>query len=301
MRIVRETAALRPLVKSARGRGERIGFVPTMGFLHEGHLSLIRAAKAENDQVIVSIFVNPKQFGPSEDFDSYPRDEQRDCELAETAGADLIFAPAPEHMYPSGFSTSVEVTGLTDVLCGAKSSRGSGHFKGVTTIVAKLLNAVGPDVAYFGQKDAQQVAVIKRMVRDLEMPVEIRVMPIVRESDGLAMSSRNVYLGNDDRQLATKLSQTLAEIEQSLAQGSDLATTLRDARAELAAAGIEAEYLEARDPDSLAPVDHIQERPVLIALAAQIGPARLIDNVIFDPKASPVAKQSLAMQGGPNR
>lgn len=301
MKVVREIAPLRTLVREARGEGRTIGLVPTMGALHEGHLSLIRAAQRETDFVIVSIFVNPKQFGPSEDFETYPRDEARDLEMAAAAGADLIFAPSADSMYPEGFSTTVEVTGLTDVLCGADTSRGSAHFKGVTTVVCKLLNATAPDNAYFGQKDAQQVAVIKRMVRDLDMPVEIRVMPTVREADGLAMSSRNRYLSDEDRERSVRLNEALSAVRDGLAAGEDLADLLAAAKADLASAGIEIEYLEARDPESLEPIETLDKRPVLVAIAAQIGPARLIDNIIFDPQADLSTQQSLAMQGGPPR
>lgn len=299
MKVVREPAELSRSVAEARSRGEEIGLVPTMGALHEGHLSLIRAAREECDTVVVSIFVNPKQFGPNEDFVSYPRDEKRDLELAEAAGADLIYAPTVAAMYPEGFATTVEVAGLTDVLCGAKSSRGSAHFKGVTTVVCKLLNAAAPDRAYFGQKDAQQVAVIKRMVRDLDLPVKVRVMPTVREPDGLAMSSRNAYLGADDRRLARELHRALAAVRDDLEAERELAEAIDRARGRLVAAGIEPEYFEARDPDSLEPVERVAERPVLIALAAQVGPARLIDNIVFDPVAERAARETLAMQGGP--
>lgn len=299
MRVVREPVELRQLVAAARAAGQKIGMVPTMGALHEGHLSLIAAADAETDFVIVSVFVNPKQFGPSEDFEAYPRDECRDREMAAAAGADLIYAPSAETMYPPGFATAVEVSGLTDVLCGAPSSRGSAHFRGVTTVVCKLLNAAVPDRAYFGQKDAQQVAVVKRMVRDLDLPVEIRVMPIVREPDGLAMSSRNAYLDSAERQLAAQLSRALAAVGRGLSAGLELGAALEMARAVLSEAGIELEYLSAHDPDSLEAVDLVESRPVLVALAAQVGPARLIDNFIFDPLADPATQDSLAMQGGP--
>lgn len=304
MTLIRDPAELRNRLTAEREAGRSIGLVPTMGALHEGHLSLIRAAAAENDLAVVSIFVNPKQFGPDEDFAAYPRDQDRDRKLARDAGADLVYVPDTDHVYPPGFSTIVEVTGLTDVLCGAPTSRGSAHFRGVTTVVCKLLNAVAPDRAYFGQKDAQQVAVIKRMVRDLEMPVEIRAMPIVREADGLAMSSRNVYLDPAERQLAASLSRALAAAGGGLAQGLGLVGALARAEALLSESGIEAEYLEARDPDSLEPVSELTNRPVLIALAAQVGPARLIDNLIFDPSiqsthSTPV--KSPAPQGGLHR
>jgi pantoate--beta-alanine ligase len=227
--------------------------------------------------------VNPAQFGPAEDLDAYPRDEARDLELAEEAGVDLVFAPSVDEIYPAGFSTAVEVGGgLTDVLDGGPGRRGPEHFRGVTTVVAKLFNAVGPDVAFFGQKDAQQAVVIRRMARDLDFPVEIEVIPTVRESDGLALSSRNSYLTPEDRQRAAALSRALRAAEQVAASGeSDAAAALAAARAELERAGIEPEYLEARDPESLAAVESLNGRPVLIAVAARVGAARLIDNTLI--------------------
>src|SRR5680860_672306 len=205
--LVRAKGELRSALVAARRAGRAIGLVPTMGSLHEGHLSLLRAARAECDLVVMSLFVNPAQFGPGEDLERYPRDEQRDAGLAVEAGADLIYAPPVAEVYPDGFSIAVEVGGLTEVLCGDPSRRGPGHFRGVATVVAKLLNSVQPDVAYFGQKDAQQVAVIRRMVRDIA--VRIEALPIVRESDGLAMSSRNAYLSPAERRRATALSRAL--------------------------------------------------------------------------------------------
>jgi len=257
--------------------------VPTMGYLHEGHLSLIRAARAECDLVVMSLFVNPTQFGPAEDLDRYPRDEERDLRLAAEAGADLVFAPTVEEVYPEGFATAVEVSGpLTEVLDGDPSRRGPEHFRGVTTVVAKLFNVVGPDVAYFGQKDAQQAVVIRRMVRDLDLPLRVEVLPTVREPDGLAMSSRNAYLEPADRERATALSRALAAAE-SGAKGGSLAGGLDAARRELAGAGIEPEYLEARDAETLEPVERLGDRPVLVAVAARVGAARLIDNVLIHP------------------
>ena len=299
-KVFRDPAGLRQRLDAGRAAGKTVGFVPTMGALHAGHLSLIRAAAAENDLTVVSIFVNPKQFGPEEDFEAYPRDWERDVELAEGAGADLIYMPSAEAMYPPGFATTVEVEGLTDVLCGAPTSRGAAHFRGVTTVVCKLLNAAGPDRAYFGQKDAQQVAVIKRMVRDLDLPVEIRVMPTVREPDGLAMSSRNGYLSAEERRLAVAISRALRGAEDSLLADADIEAALAAARSVLTDAGIEPEYLEARDPETLAPVTELGERPVLIAVAAPVGPARLIDNIVFEPIAA-AQQKSPAMQGGSPR
>jgi len=280
--VLREKTALREALADARGEGRSIGLVPTMGCLHEGHVSLLRAARAECDVVVMSLFVNPAQFGPGEDLDRYPRDEERDAELAAEAGVDLIFAPPVEEVYPEGFSTAVEVAGLTEVLCGDPFRRGPGHFRGVTTVVAKLFNTVGPDVAWFGQKDAQQVAVIRRMVRDLDIPVRIEALPTVREPDGLAMSSRNAYLGAADRERATALSRALREVERVAGEDS-LDAGLEAGRRVLAAAGIEPEYLEARDPESLQPVAVLSGGPVLVALAARVGGARLIDNVLIRP------------------
>jgi len=282
VKLVRARDGLRSLLADARRSGESIGLVPTMGFLHDGHLSLVRAARDGCDVVVVSLFVNPAQFGPGEDFERYPRDEGRDTDLAASAGADIVYAPTVEEMYPEGFSTLVEVQGVTEVLCGDPSRRGSEHFRGVTTVVAKLFNAVGPDVAYFGQKDAQQVAVIRRMVRDLDFPIRIEALPTVREPDGLAMSSRNAYLEEDDRVRAVALSRALRRVEEDASSGS-LSAGIEAGRGELAAAGIEPEYFEARDAEDLAPVDELDGRPVLVAVAAQVGGARLIDNVVIEP------------------
>jgi pantoate--beta-alanine ligase len=279
VKLVRAKDDLRALLAGPRREGRVIGLVPTMGYLHEGHLSLLRAARAECDVVVMSLFVNPTQFGPGEDLDRYPRDEERDAELADEAGVDLIYAPSVEQVYPEGFSTFVEVEGLTEVLCGDPARRGPEHFRGVTTVVAKLFNAIQPDVAYFGQKDAQQVAAIRRMARDLDIPVRIEVLPIVREPDGLAMSSRNAYLSPAERRQATALSRALRTIEERVGAGSTLPAALEVGQGELAAAGIEPEYLEARDAENLQPAADFDGRPVLIAVAATVGRARLIDNV----------------------
>jgi pantoate--beta-alanine ligase len=283
VKLIRAKAELRAALAPARREGRSIALVPTMGYLHEGHLSLLRAARAECDLVVMSLFVNPAQFGPGEDLDRYPRDEERDLRLAGEAGADLVYAPAVEEVYPEGFASHVEVEGsLTTVLDGDPSRRGPEHFRGVTTVVAKLFNTVQPDVAYFGQKDAQQVAVIRRMVADLDIPVRIEALPIVREADGLAMSSRNAYLDPRARDQATALSRALYAAETVVATG-DLNAALGAARAELRAAGVEPEYLEARDAESLTPVTEPDGRPVLIAVAARVGGARLIDNVLIQP------------------
>jgi pantoate--beta-alanine ligase len=283
VKLIRARDELRAAMAPVRREGGRIGLVPTMGFLHEGHVSLLRAARAECDLVVMSLFVNPTQFGAGEDLGRYPRDEDRDLSLAAEAGVDLVYAPPVEAVYPEGFATGVEVGGgLTNVLDGDPSRRGPGHFRGVTTVVAKLFNSVGPDVAYFGQKDAQQVAVIRRMARDLDFPVRIEVLPTVREADGLAMSSRNAYLDPRAREQAAALSRALRAAE-ATALSSGLAAGLDAARAELRAAGIEPEYLEARDAEELTSATELGERPVLIALAAQVGGARLIDNVLIQP------------------
>lgn len=280
---LRTKAELRTAVAAAKREGRSVGLVPTMGYLHEGHLSLIRAARAECDLVVMSLFVNPTQFGPSEDLDRYPRDEERDLRLAGEAGADIVFAPGVEEVYAEGASTAVEVTGsLTGVLDGDPERRGPEHFRGVTTVVAKLFNVVDPDVAYFGQKDAQQAVVIRRMARDLDFPVRIEVLPTVREPDGLAMSSRNAYLEPADRERATALSRALAAAERGAGAGS-LGMGLEAARRELTAAGIEPEYLEARDAETLAPAHALEDRPVLVLVAARVGAARLIDNVLIHP------------------
>jgi pantoate--beta-alanine ligase len=285
-RAVRGIDDLRAALAPARREGRAIGLVPTMGFLHEGHVSLLRAARAECDLVVMSLFVNPTQFGPNEDLDRYPRDEERDLRLAAEAGVDLVFAPGATELYPDGAATAVEVTGnLTSVLDGDPGRRGPGHFRGVTTIVAKLFNIVGPDVAYFGQKDAQQAAVIKRMVRDLDFPVRIEVMPTVREDDGLAMSSRNVYLEPVDRERAVAISRALAAAARQALARDSLEAGLDAARIELAAAAIDPEYLEARDAETLEPVEGLTGRPILVAIAARVGGARLIDNVVIDPSA----------------
>jgi pantoate--beta-alanine ligase len=281
MRTVRSVAELRRELAGPRRAGRRIGLVPTMGAFHEGHLSLMRWARAECEIVVVSLFVNPTQFAPTEDLATYPRDEARDAELAEGIGVDVLFAPGVEEVYPPGFATTVSVRGVTEPLEGG--ARGVAHFDGVATVVAKLLNMVGPDVAYFGQKDAQQALVIKRLVRDLDIPVDIEVRPIVREPDGLAMSSRNAYLSPEDRERALALHRALAAAEQATARGErDAQAVLQSAREALRAAAIEPEYLEIVDPETLQPVDDITA-PAMLAVAARVGRARLIDNAILTP------------------
>jgi pantoate--beta-alanine ligase len=284
MKVVRTTAELRETLAPARRDGRSIALVPTMGALHDGHLSLLRAARKRCDLVVMSLFVNPKQFRPGEDLDAYPRDEARDAQLAQAEGVDLIYAPSSEEVYAPGFATAVEVGGeLTGVLDGDEERRGSEHFRGVTTIVAKLFNIVQPDVAFFGQKDGQQAIVIRRMARDLDFPVEVVVLPTVREADGLALSSRNAYLDPAEREQAAALNRALRAAEAVAASGErSIAVALDAARAELAAAGIEPEYLEAREADSLVPAQSFNGRPVIVAVAARLGKARLIDNVVIE-------------------
>lgn len=276
MRIVRDVAAVRA---AAAGAG-RVGLVPTMGAFHEGHLSLIRAARQACDLVVVWLFVNPTQFNEAADLAGYPRDEERDARLAAECGADILFAPPVEEVYPDGFATTVTVSGIADVLEGAHRP---GHFAGVATVVAKMFVMVAPEVAYFGAKDAQQVAVVRRMVTDLNLPVRIEVLPIVREPDGLAMSSRNVRLDPDQRRRATALHRGLAAGRAAVAAGERDARAAADVVArELAGASIAAEYIAVVDPDTFAPLERI-ERPALIALAARVGPVRLIDNMEVAP------------------
>ena len=281
MRTVRTVADLRAALRPARREERTIGLVPTMGALHEGHLSLIRRARAECAVVVVSLFVNPAQFDEAADLAAYPRDEARDAALAEQEGADLLFAPPPEEVYPPGFATTVHVDGLTAPLEGAH--RGVGHFDGVTTVVTKLLNMAGPDVAYFGQKDAQQALVVRRLVTDLDLPVRIAVCPTVREPDGLALSSRNAHLHGADRERALALKHALDAAQRAVAAGERDAGAVRaSARAAMAQLGVEPEYLALVRPDDLQPVERI-EGAVLVAVAARIGPTRLIDNTILDP------------------
>ena len=285
MRVVRTRAELRDALEAPRHRGRRIGLVPTMGSFHEGHLSLMRRAREDCDIVVLSLFVNPTQFAEGEDLAAYPRDEERDIELAAREGVDLVWIPDAEQMYPEGFATAVEVSGdLTGVLEGDPAQRGASHFRGVTTIVAKLFNSVQPDVAYFGRKDAQQAVVIRQMARDLDFPVRIEVLPTVREDDGLALSSRNAYLDPEERERAAAISRALRAAERAASDGETATSALVDAAInELRNAGIEPEYVEARTAEDLSPVAELNGRPVLVAIAARVGRARLIDNVVIDP------------------
>lgn len=277
MKTLRNVSALRAVLAEHRRAGRSIGLVPTMGAFHDGHLSLMRRARDACDLVVVSLFVNPAQFNEAADLDVYPRDEVRDAGLAADAGVDLLFAPTVAEVYPEGYATSVAVRGLTDGLEGAH--RGHGHFDGVTTVVTKLLNMVGPDVAYFGQKDAQQAAVIRRLVRDLNLPVRIEVCPTIRDTDGLALSSRNVLLSAAERDQATSLHRALQAVLAAVAAGErDPEAAAGAGRAELAAAGVEPEYLAIVSPDAMEPVAVI-DGDVLAAVAARVGSVRLIDNV----------------------
>ncbi|HEX7299956.1 MAG TPA: pantoate--beta-alanine ligase [Solirubrobacteraceae bacterium] len=285
MKTLRTVAELREALRAARRAERVIGLVATMGALHEGHLSLVRHARASCDVVVVSLFVNPAQFEDAADLAAYPRDPERDAALAAAAGADLLFAPAPDEVYPPGFATTVHVDGLTGTLEGVQ--RGVGHFDGVTTVVTKLLNMVGPEVAFFGQKDAQQALVIRRLVRDLDLPVRIEVRPTVREPDGLALSSRNAHLSGVDRERALALHDALRAAEASLQAGEREAQALRAAAlAAMRDRGVEPDYLELVDTDDLEPVAHV-EGQALLAVAARVGSTRLIDNTILSANGKP--------------
>ena len=280
MRTVRTVEEIRAAVAERRQDGP-VGLVPTMGAFHEGHLSLMRRAREDCATVVVSLFVNPAQFAQGEDLAAYPRDEERDAALAAELGVDLLFAPPLEEVYQPGFESAVEVGGLTEVLEGDPRHRGPEHFRGVTTVVTKLFNMVGPDVAYFGQKDAQQAIVIRKLVRDLDIPVRIEVLPTVREPDGLAMSSRNQYLEGEERERALALSSALRAADAEVAAGRrDAAAVLAAARRELEARGVEPEYLELRSADDLSPAERVNGR-TLLAVAARVGRARLIDNTVL--------------------
>jgi pantoate--beta-alanine ligase len=282
MRTLRTVSEMRAALAQPRRTGARIGLVPTMGAFHAGHLSLMARAREDCDEVVVSLFVNPAQFNDGGDLDAYPRDEDRDAALAAEAGVDFLFAPPVAEVYPDSFSTAVAVGGLTESLEGAH--RGRGHFDGVTTVVTKLFNMVGPDVAYFGQKDAQQVSVIRRLVRDLDLPVRIEVCPIVREPDGLAMSSRNVHLTGAERRRALSLHQALEAAASAVADGEHDPVIVRAAAlSKLEAAGAAVEYFELVSAETLAPVSEL-DRPALALVAARIGNTRLIDNQMLSTK-----------------
>lgn len=291
MRIVRTISELRSALRDARESGAtRVGMVPTMGALHEGHLSLVRAARTESDVVVMSIFVNPTQFSEAADLDAYPRQEAQDAALAEEAGVNLIFAPEASELYPTGYSTTLHVAGsITETLEGA--GRGSAHFDGVATVVAKLLLAALPDTAYFGQKDAQQVLVVQRMVADLGIPTRVVACPTSRDEDGLARSSRNVRLSAGERDRALAIPRALEKARASVAEGETTVETLRfQAERALAAADIAPEYLAFVNPETLLPVASVTE-PVLMVVAARVGDVRLIDNVVLGGAPTETSKE----------
>lgn len=279
MKIIDSPEEMQRFSRGVRRAGKRLGFVPTMGALHVGHISLVKTARGQSDCVAASIFVNPLQFGPNEDFGKYPRTFERDCQLLEAEKVDVLFAPKVEAMYPAGALTTVEVAELSDRLDGRSRP---GHFKGVTTVVAKLLHIVQPDVAFFGQKDAAQVAVIRRMVRDLNLDVQIAVCPIVRESDGLAMSSRNAYLDPQQRRQALVLYRALMRVHLLADRGERNIQTLIDAGKQVVAeeSGVRLDYLEIVDPDTLLPLSD-RGKGALVAVAAWVGTTRLIDNLFL--------------------
>lgn len=279
MEVITSVSEMQSRAAKLRSDGKVIGFVPTMGYFHEGHLSLMRRARSECDIVVVSIFVNPIQFVPGEDYERYPRDVERDLRMAEGVGVDIVFHPSVEEMYPEGYATYVNVEGLTEGLCGAFRP---GHFRGVTTVVAKLFNIVMPHRAYFGEKDYQQLVVIKRMVRDLNFPIEIVPCPTVREEDGLAMSSRNVYLLPDERKAALSLSRGLMAAQKMFMSGErDAATLKRIVEEHLRSSElVRPQYVEVVDAETLEPIERV-ERDAVIAVAAFVGKARLIDNVVL--------------------
>lgn len=284
MLILTSAAEVTAVSKEAHRAGKRVGFVPTMGALHEGHLSLVRTARAHADVVIVSVFVNPTQFGPAEDFSKYPRDPERDAAMLAGEKTDYIFLPSTEEMYPAGAESWVTVAGLSEKLDGRSRP---GHFRGVTTVVAKLFNIVQPDFAFFGQKDAAQVAVITRMVRDLNFDVRIVVCPIVREADGLAMSSRNAYLSTEQRKQALVLYRSLMRVQNLVDQGESSAARLRGAGTQVMAEepAVKLDYFEIVDRETLDPVSNISAG-ALVAVAAYVGSTRLIDNLVVTGKGS---------------
>lgn len=278
--VCRTIEEIRAAVRQARQQGKSIGLVPTMGALHEGHASLIRAARARTDFVVVTIFVNPTQFGPNEDLDRYPRQLTKDVALSGKEGADAVFAPVNSVMYPEGYRTYVEVHGMQAVLCGKSRPI---HFRGVATVVLKLFNIVQPDAAFFGQKDGQQARLIQQMVRDLDVPVAVVVCPTVREPDGLALSSRNQYLSAEERKNALVLSQSLAEARERIAHGEREGDALRERIRDRinATPGAEIDYVEVVNLDTLEPLSRLSGK-VMIALAVRFGSTRLIDNVQID-------------------
>lgn len=294
MKLERTVASLR---RELAGAHRPLALVPTMGALHEGHLSLIRRAREVGATVVVSIFVNPAQFGPGEDLAAYPRDEARDARLAGEAGADVVFAPSAEEVYPSGFDARIEVGGVSAELEGDPAHRGPDHFRGVATVVAKLFNMVGPDVALFGQKDAQQALVIRKLVRDLDFPVRIEVVPTVRDHDGLALSSRNRYLSAPEREQALGLRRALRAAEALVEDGElDGDRVTAAACAELEGAGLVPEYLELRSAVDLSPAERVNGE-TLLCVAARVGAARLIDNVVLRGPAEPARSDPRPLTG----
>ncbi len=282
MKVVGKISSVRKIVRKVKIEGKKVGFVPTMGYFHKGHISLMEKARKECDFVVVSVFVNPIQFGKGEDYNRYPRDIKRDKEMAQKVGVDLLFCPDVEEMYPVPFLTKVSVGRLTEHLCGAFRE---GHFDGVCTVVAKLFNIVEPDIAYFGQKDLQQAQVVQQMVRDLNFPIKIRVLPIVREEDGLAMSSRNTYLSERQRKDAVKIYQLLKEGAQAIEKGKSLSYVRRKIKDGLAKCGGRVDYVEIVDIEDMQPIKNISGRDkVAIAVAVWFGKARLIDNIIVKLK-----------------
>ncbi|HEA83879.1 MAG: pantoate--beta-alanine ligase [Thermodesulfobacterium sp.] len=280
MEVIKKISKMKEISKNWRREGLKIAFVPTMGFLHEAHLSLVRKAKELGDKTVVSIFVNPLQFGPKEDYKEYPRDTKRDLELLKNEGVDAVFIPEPEEMYPPDFQTYVEVTRLTTGLCGAFRP---GHFKGVTTVVLKLFNIINPDIAVFGEKDYQQLQVIRQMVKDLNMDTEIVAHPTVREEDGLAMSSRNIYLSSDERKSATSLYKALLLAKKLISEGEKDPQKIKKEMEKFIHSFpfTRVQYIEFIDPVNLEPVKEIN-KPVLCALAVFVGKARLIDNMLIN-------------------
>lgn len=280
MRIIEGINELKAILKEYRRTGKTIGLVPTMGYLHNGHLSLVGASRQQNDITVMSIFVNPTQFGPNEDYEKYPRDMEADSQKAEAAGVDVLFAPSVAEMYPRGYNTYVETFGITEVLCGKSRP---GHFKGVCTVVLKLFNIVGPDRAYFGQKDAQQSVVIRKMASELNVPVEIIVCPIVREKDGLAMSSRNVYLSADERKAALVLSGSLNKAAAAVRDGERETEKLKDGIKEMIGGEklADIDYVEILDGDTLEYKERLSGK-MLFALAVKFGHTRLIDNIVVE-------------------
>ena len=280
MRVIEKISDLKAAVAAQKNAGKTVGLVPTMGFLHEGHVSLVEASRRENDITVLSIFVNPAQFGVNEDFDKYPKDIEGDFQKAEEAGTDIIFAPTAVEMYPQGYSTYVDIDGITDRMCGKSRP---GHFKGVATVVTKLFNIVQPDKAYFGQKDAQQAAVIRKMVRELNINVDLAVCPIVREKDGLAMSSRNIYLNSEERKAALALSKSLFKAERLIKEGERDARKIRAfIEKEIGSESLaDVDYVTVVDADTLDEIKLLKSS-IVAAVAVRFGKTRLIDNIVVE-------------------